>query len=345
VRIAHVHADLPGETNGGVAHQVHLLANTLVRRGHDVTVVTYSPRPAGALYAVQTVALAPVLRHSKLFRLLGTGLVFSRQDYSGFDIVHFHGDNYMSCVPHLRTYYGSALDEMLHARSWRWRMAQLVTYPQELLGTLAATRSVGISQATTRALPGVRKVIPCGVDLTQFAAGSERSGAPSILFVGTLAGRKRGLALVEAFRRVIAPAHPSAELWLVTDETVPGERIRCLGRVDSLQLAELYRKAWIFCLPSSYEGFGVPYVEALASGTPVVATPNAGAREVLEEGRYGVLVEEDRLGPVLAEVLADAGWRARLTAAGLVRARAFSFDRVAAAYEAIYWDLCAKRHR
>ena len=57
------------------------------------------------------------------------------------------------------------------------------------------------------------------------------------------------------------------------------------------RLIELYQQAWLFCLPSSYEGFGVPYIEAMSCGTPVVATPNAGAREVLEEMAGGTLPE------------------------------------------------------
>ena len=56
----------------------------------------------------------------------------------------------------------------------------------------------------------------------------------------------------------------------------PGAGITVLGRLDDEELAREYRAAWVFCLPSSYEGFGIPYAEAMASGTPVVATPNPG---------------------------------------------------------------------
>ena len=46
-----------------------------------------------------------------------------------------------------------------------------------------------------------------------------------------------------------------------------------LGQVSDAELVDLYRSSWLFCLPSSYEGFGIPYAEAMANGCPVVATP------------------------------------------------------------------------
>src|SRR5207253_306790 len=89
-----------------------------------------------------------------------------------------------------------------------------------------------------------------------------------------------------------------------------------LGRVSDEELAELYRRAWVFCLPSTYEGFGIPYVEAMASGCPVIATANQGAVEITENGRFGVLAEEHQLGEVLVRLLKSSEERDRLSAAG-----------------------------
>ena len=80
-----------------------------------------------------------------------------------------------------------------------------------------------------------------------------------------------------------------------------GPGVEVLGRLDDEALAEAYRRAWVFCLPSDYEGFGIPYAEALASGTPVVATPNVGARYVLDDGRAGVIVDLPELGRALVD--------------------------------------------
>jgi len=108
-------------------------------------------------------------------------------------------------------------------------------------------------------------------------------------------------------------------------------------------LTELYRKAWVFCLPSTYEGFGVPYIEALASGTPVVASPNVGAREVLAEGAYGEIVPDARLGSALLQLLTNSARREELIRNGLHRARAFDWNRIAEQYERIYVEILAKR--
>lgn len=209
------------------------------------------------------------------------------------------------------------------------------------LGTcLLADVRVAVSENTRRFVPGVDQVIPNGVDLNQFRPAERKSEAPSVLFVGTMRGRKRGAMLLETFRREIRPRVPGAEFWAVCEEEVAGEGVRWFGRVPHEELVELYRRAWVFCLPSSYEGFGVPYIEAMASGTAVVATPNPGAREVLREGRCGLLVAEAQLGAAVSEVLTDPTLRYALEAAGQARADDFSWERVCRQYEALYRNEC-----
>jgi glycosyltransferase involved in cell wall biosynthesis len=119
--------------------------------------------------------------------------------------------------------------------------------------------------------------------------------------------------------------------------SAPG--VTVLGRVSDAELAALYRSAWVFCLPSSYEGFGIPYVEAMANGCPVVATPNPGAAEVLDHGRFGVLSEPSRLGDALVGLLDDPERRRLLAGAGRERATDFAWDRVLSEYERVYAEL------
>jgi phosphatidylinositol alpha-mannosyltransferase len=156
------------------------------------------------------------------------------------------------------------------------------------------------------------------------------------MFVGTMHGRKRGAMLLDLFRQKIRPQISNAEFWAVCEEEVHGDGVRWFGRVSNEKLAELYSRAWVFCLPSSYEGFGVPYIEAMASGTPVVASPNPGAAEVTCNGKYGLLAKDADLGDALMGALTDAELRERLRNAGLERARDFGWDRVCGEYEALY---------
>src|SRR5690606_10536824 len=98
-----------------------------------------------------------------------------------------------------------------------------------------------------------------------------------------------------------------------------------------------------FCLPSAYEGFGVPYLEALACGLPVVATPNLGAREVLQDGALGVLARPDRLGAELVALLQDPARREQLAAEGRgVAVDRYAWPVVIAQYEQLYESLLAE---
>ena len=154
--------------------------------------------------------------------------------------------------------------------------------------------------------------------------------------MGALKGRKRGRLLVDLFQKEVLPELPNAVLWAVCDEPVEGEGVEWFGRVSTSLLCELYRRAWVFCLPSSYEGFGVPYIEAMASGTAVVATPNRGALEVLQNGTCGIISGEERLGRRLIQVLRDSRLRGFLERTGLERAQCFGWDIVCKAHEVLY---------
>jgi glycosyltransferase involved in cell wall biosynthesis len=209
----------------------------------------------------------------------------------------------------------------------------------EVLASAAADQTVVVSPGTRKWLPWVRGVVPNGVDTMRFHPGvGARSPRPTVLFVGTWEGRKRGAALADAFLSDVRPRMPDAVLRMVTQDAPAdiGPGVDVLGRLDDEALADAYRQAWVFCLPSDYEGFGIPYAEALASGTPVVATPNVGARYVLDEGRAGAIVDLPELGRTLVDLLADGDRRERMRAAGLARAEDFTLASVAGAYEALY---------
>lgn len=337
MKIAMTHVDLPNESKGGVAHQVHYLANTLVGRGHDVTVFASSPAYAECFYRVHQYHLPPRLRRVHSFLFAGH---LARTDFSGFDILHTHGDNYLlrGRSPQLRTFYGSARDEAATAVTWRRRLYQSVMAYLEDAGARVADLNVGISEATRARLPLITAIVPCGVDVMKFQPGP-KSEQPSVLFVGTAEGRKRGAFLADVFAREIRPHFPRAELWAVADRPLQGEGVVNYGRVSLDALTALYARAWVFCLPSTYEGFGVPYIEAMAAGTAVVASPNAGAREVLQDGRFGVLAEDSELGERLSHLLAYADQRDAFAARGPIRAQDFAWGRIAGQYEQLYADL------
>lgn len=173
--------------------------------------------------------------------------------------------------------------------------------------------------------------------------------APFLLYVGTLEPRKNLGTLLRAFARVrsreavrLVLAGPRG--WLdepiVAEAARHGERVRLLGPVPADALAALYAAAAAFVFPSLYEGFGLPPLEAMAAGTPVVAARASCLPEVL--GDAALLVpplDEEALAEALRAVLADPALRADLRARGKARAAAFSWERTATATLGVYREV------
>ncbi len=350
LRIGMLHATLPSVTRvkeGGVTYLVHRLANKLVERGHEVTVYSLDQRPNNALYQVKQFDALSRLRRGPATRYLYVSCVFAkhRKELESCDIVHAHGDDWLLWglkTPLVRTFHGSSLGEAMSSSSLKQKILMVGIWTTELISSVKANLAVGVSVSTRRHIPFVRQIVPPGINLERYHPLRPKSVNPSILFVGTIEGRKRGRLLVETFADYVQQKIPKAELWLVTEKKVTGRRIICYGKVDEERLVELYQKAWLFCMPSSYEGFGVPFTEAMACGTPVVTTPNPGAKEVLQEGEYGIIVDAKNLGIALCDLIKDTARRRELTKRSRDYVQRFSLDRVVKEYEAIYYSLLGK---
>lgn len=347
-RIAVIQRFLPSRSRGGVGHFTDGLANTLVSRGHAVTVFSQDPAPDGARYAVSRVPVAD----SRLAPL-AFPFALRRCDFRAFDVVHAQGDEQWlprgRRPPVVRTLHGSSLAEAwfngVRAGSPKRFFLHLYFYLMELIADLRARRVAVVSAGTARYFPRVNAVVPNGVDIARFADAGRvavKSDAPSIIFIGELDSRKRGAWLVDVFLDQIRPHAPTAELWLVSPDrstrpdATPDRGVHHLGRLDDDQLASRLAAAWVMCLPSAYEGFGRPYAEAMAAGTVAAATPNPGANDVLDEGRAGVLATDADLGAALCGILDNATERARLVDIGRARAARYDWAVVAARYEALY---------
>ncbi len=347
LRIAMLQRFLPSRSQGGVGHFTDQLAARLASRGHDVTLFSADPAPADARYRVVQPAAEERVTRGKLGNVFGFGLWLAGRDYSEFDVIHAMGDNHLlrTDTPVVRTLHGSALGEAIHARKLVTKALFAGIYPLELAGIARATRTATDSAASMRHFPFVHaRTIPNGVADAFFSERRVKSPVPSILFVGHgLHDRKRGYLLLREFQRLVQPALPRAQLWLVCDDVVSAPGVHTFHDLALERLAALYRQAWVFCLPSSYEGFGRPYVEAMASGTAVVATPNPGAREILADGAYGDLVDPSRLGQRILALLQDDDARDDLARRGRSHAERFRWGGVVRQYEALYEEAIAAK--
>jgi glycosyltransferase involved in cell wall biosynthesis len=171
-----------------------------------------------------------------------------------------------------------------------------------------------------------------------------------LLFVGTLEPRKNLPGLLQAYRLLRdaqVTASPLAIVggkgWLY-DEVF--ERVETLGLkghvrflhdVPNADLPGLYNAASVLATPSFYEGFGLPALEAMACGTPVVVADRASLPEVV--GKAGLLVnpeDVDHIAQALTRVLTDEALRARMQTLGLAQAARFTWERTAQATLAVY---------
>jgi glycosyltransferase involved in cell wall biosynthesis len=181
-------------------------------------------------------------------------------------------------------------------------------------------------------LPEKVTVTPHGVD-PAFAPG-DGSHDGYLLFVGAVQARKDPLAALAAANAAGVPlvvVGPEKEPELARELRARGADVR--GWVEKPELAELYRRAGALILPSRYEGFGVPALEAMASGTPVVLSGDEALREVAgDAGIYGELA--DGVRRALAE-------RERFARAGLERAALFTWEESARRTADVYRQVLA----
>lgn len=190
------------------------------------------------------------------------------------------------------------------------------------------------------------------VDPGDADAARRRIGAPYILSIGTIEPRKDYLGLIHAMRDVWAE-HPDVKVVIVGgdgwgvdafDDAVRaagvGDRVVRAGYVSAQEKADLVAGAELLAYPSVYEGFGLPVLEAMGAGLPVVTTAVPAVVEVAGDAAV-IVAPGDRggLADAIASVLADSARRTELIAAGRTRVRRFSWDRAASELAELYRSL------
>ena len=249
----------------------------------------------------------------------------------------------------------------MHTRGRRWIMPFFIRRAMK-----HAEAVIFVSKATQndaeRLLPAgsnLRSVVPLGetpcppIPLGDHSSDGVLSdmgvGRPYLLFVGTLEPRKNIVRIVQAFER-IAKDHPALTLVLAgklgwhTEEIVAAitnspvhSRIHHLGFVSEIEKSALLSNCEMLVYPSLYEGFGLPVLEAMAAGVPVITSNLSSLPEVA--GDAAVLVDPnstDAIAAAMKQILEHQSLANRLRDAGPPQAMSFTWGRMAASTKTIY---------
>ncbi|HEY7453386.1 MAG TPA: flippase-like domain-containing protein [Thermoleophilaceae bacterium] len=362
---------------GGVGRHVEALAQELTQLGHDIRLLApYDPddrlarvshrgarpqprpMPDHLVPLGRTVGLPMNGAVSNLATFPETVAALGRElRHGGYDLVHVHEPNApvaswyateAARMPVVGTFHTYSTSGMVN------RIAANVVGARRLYAKLSARIAVSeAAQWTAQRYYGGRyRIVPNGVDLSAARPdGARPNEVLRIVFVGRAEERK-GLPILlrafEALRGVGVPARLTVA-GPTADEVEPllldREGIELAGQVNDSEKWRLLGEADLLCAPSlGGESFGMVLTEAFASRTPVVASDIAGYRDVVRDGRDGVLVpagDAVALGEALLELASDPARRSEMADAARERAERFAWPNVAREVESVYEEAVA----
>ena len=351
---------------GGVASHVTHLGAELAKAGHAVTTIAPKAARAGAevagtFYGIgRTIAIPTNGSWARitldLTRLRELRAILRRER---FDVVHLHAP-LTPALPWMVLLGSKAVNvatfHAYRAASAWYRVFGPLFAP--LLGRLHGRIAVSgpARDFADRYFPGRYEVIPNGVDLERFGPQVEpfpwaNDGVPRILFVGRFDEPRKGLATLLRALPLVRAAVPEARVLVVGTGrrerfarllAAVGDGVEFAGYANPDVLPRFYASCEVFCSPATgNESLGIVLLEALASGTPVVASNIPGFASVVTSGEDGILVRPDDprdLADALVRLLTDRTHRSALAEAGRVTAARYAWPRIAervlAAYEA-----------
>ena len=349
----------------GVGNYTARLLAAMLELGRDWDFLLYSNRPLGQLEQ-PLAAATPVpayfsYSHWLWMQLVLPGII----DRSGPELLHY--TNSLAPLRRSRPYVLTVHDASLFLHSRHHPKARLLTVRSIL--PYVARRASAIITMSHNARRDLVKVLGLpkerieviyeaapgsfhrNLDQAYRSAMRSKYGLPDryLLYVGTLEPRKNLARLIRAFWRLrqqgfryqLLLVGPSGWHMNGFDSEIEQldlqDSVRMLGYVPAEDLPGIYALASVFVFPSLYEGFGLPPLEAMACGVPVLTSNNSSLAEICGEAAHLVNPrDEEELAAGLRDLLRDPEWRADLVRKGRRRARDFSWTKAARQTMALY---------
>ena len=332
------------DTPGGVQAHVNDLAQTLISLGHEVSVlapvddVETADLPS---YVVPGGRTVPVPYNGSVARLCFGPVSLARTRRwlrkGQFDVLHLHEPTVPSLSMIACFAAKGGIVATFHTATARSRALQVFGSSLQP-GLEKITGRIAVSPAARRVvvehLGHDAVLIPNGVDVQRFAVAKQPTTHPTVVFLGRVDEPRKGLAvLLEAWPAVLAQV-PDAELLVAGPgdvEDLP-PRVRLLGLVSEADKPHVYADADAYVAPNTHgESFGIVLIEAMAAGTPVVASDLEAFRRVLDDGEAGVLFpvgDSETLAASLSALLLDPDRRRVLSAHGRRVVQAYDWQHV-----------------
>ena len=363
---------------GGVRSHIEHLAAELRLRGHHVAIIapSSSHQPTASDAGIYHIGwVAPVRINGSVARVAITPALTGRlkrlMQYEQFDVVHLHEPMVSTLtlamlrlahamqIPCVGTFHAASTKRTSTA-AWAYAMASpfLQASFRRLDGCIAVSEAA--KAHVSRVFAADYAIIPNGIDIDVFAPTVEpvakyADGARNILFFSRLEPRKGlryFLKAIPLIRDHMASATDRPLRFIIAGEGQHRARYEHFvqqqhwtdvvfeGFVPEAQKPGYFTAAEVYCAPATgSESQGIILLEAMASGTPVVASDIPGYRTVIPTAEYGFLMpprDAERLAWAVCHLLRDEGLRQTLRHQARERAETYSWPRVAAAIEAVY---------
>ena len=350
--------DIPG----GVSAHVHDLALALIKQGHVVSVLAPAESDEGLPDFVQSTGRPRAVKYNGSVARLSFGPVTAARvskwiEEGNFDVLHVHEPLAPSLSVLACWSATGPIVATWHSSMDRSRVLQsLIKLARTAMEKITARIAVSESARSTlmHYVGGDAVVIPNGVNVAAFDSAKPMNSWPgvgkSIVFLGRLDEPRKGLAILIDAYPAIRQAHPEVRLLIagpgdassLLDTLSASDRasVTCLGKIKETDKASVLASGSIYVAPNTGgESFGIVLLEAMAAGTPVLASNLKAFDRVLAGGQSGVLFNNEdanSLAGAAISLLANDQKREQLRVAGLIRVAQFDWDIVASQIVNVY---------